>query len=37
MSEEIKAIKADNKDYFRGKELRIDNLAHFYQCIVDPK
>ena len=37
MNHTISGILSENKEYFRGKELRIDNLAHFYQCIIDPR
>ena len=37
MNHTISEIVSENKEYFRGKELRIDNLAHFYQCIIDPR
>ena len=36
MSRLIKELEDSNEGYFRGKELRYDNLAHFYQCVVDP-
>lgn len=30
MNLEIQKIEEENKDYYRGKELRFDNAAHFF-------
>ena len=32
----IMEMDNENSGYFRGKELRYDNLAHYYQCVADP-
>ena len=33
----IERLEAANADYFRGKVLRLDNRASFFQCIGDPE
>ena len=32
----LERLAADHEEYFRGKELRFDNRASFFQCIADP-
>ena len=36
MEKKVDALVKENAEYFRGKEVRIDNHANFFQCIVDP-
>lgn len=36
MTEVISELTLANEAYFNGKELRFDNRASFFQCVVDP-
>ena len=36
MTELSNKITESNEDYFRGKALRLDNKAHYIQCVPDP-
>ena len=36
MNEVVDHLKKSNEAYFSGKELRFDNRASFFQCVVDP-
>ena len=33
---EIGKLEQNNEEYFKGKQMRFDNQAHFFQCIEDP-
>ena len=36
MAKVISELTDSNEAYFNGKELRFDNRANFFQCVVDP-